>query len=864
MEAQLISAPETLKEILSEDHGSALAEHLIRIPGEPWALWRCVCVRSAGFPVKQVLELSSPECAAAADNLLNAQAKLQREQREAVAILIREFETADEAGRVALDKAIRRMKKGKPGALLNDNKEAERVVAAFTQARRQVDSAQTAFLQTFEDSLIKVSRTIQKTSRTKRFREAIIWQNREALHSGIEALLRMPLESTAQRSTRRQREHLVANYLQRYCTKNDTIGFFGPLGWARFVTEGEAVEVSPGPDLVVERNVYFEGWSLDALAAALAKNKNLQPWIAPRAFPFIYFDGEKLHLPFERPVKLPLTFASVLQACDGERTAKEIAADLLKDSSAGLRSEAEVYAVLETLRQKGVISWVLEVPWTLEFPEEQRLEENLRRLLVRIGDEGLRTRMLGALNELEAARVAVAQAAGDDEQLDRALEQLAETFTHLTGSAATRASGKTYAGRTLVYEDCRRDIDLKFGPEILKTLAGPLPLLLASARWFTHEVAATYGKVFRSVYRDLAETSGSPVVDAASFWLMAQPLLFDDKHRLVDTLIPEFQQRWEEILSIPAGLSHIEYDSAQLRSRVLAAFDAPKAGWPYARYHSPDLMIAAASDEAIRRGDYQLVLGELHVGMNTMGSFYFLSQHPAPEDLFRWLEFDIPEIRLVPVTPKTMVTSRNYPVFVSPKDLRLELSRDPSSVPHSKALAIGALVVEEVNGELSVRTRDHSLRFDILDPFADVLSALTINSLKLLRPARHTPRVSFDRLIVCRETWRFNPAEMEFAFEKQEAERFLAARRWARANSLPRFLFVKTPVEVKPTYLDCDSPTLIDMFAKMVRQSAAAGDTASLISMSEMIPNHEQTWLPDAEGHRYTSEFRIVAVDQDR
>jgi hypothetical protein len=25
---------------------------------------------------------------------------------------------------------------------------------------------------------------------------------------------------------------VIANYLQRYCLKNDTIGFYGPVGWA--------------------------------------------------------------------------------------------------------------------------------------------------------------------------------------------------------------------------------------------------------------------------------------------------------------------------------------------------------------------------------------------------------------------------------------------------------------------------------------------------------------------------------------------------------------------------------------------------------------------------------------------------------
>jgi hypothetical protein len=28
-----------------------------------------------------------------------------------------------------------------------------------------------------------------------------------------------------------------------------------------------------------------------------------------------------------------------------------------------------------------------------------------------------------------------------------------------------------------------------------------------------------------------------------------------------------------------------------------------------------------------------------------------------------------------------------------------------------------------------------------------------------------------------------------------------------------------------------------------------------------MLPRTDQTWLPDADGNTYTSEFRVVAVD---
>lgn len=67
-------------------------------------------------------------------------------------------------------------------------------------------------------------------------------------------------------SERQRREELVANYLQRYCVKNDSIGFFGPLCWARFADQEERIKAKPGAGLLETRGVYFEGWCIDALA----------------------------------------------------------------------------------------------------------------------------------------------------------------------------------------------------------------------------------------------------------------------------------------------------------------------------------------------------------------------------------------------------------------------------------------------------------------------------------------------------------------------------------------------------------------------------------------------------------------------
>ena len=99
------------------------------------------------------------------------------------------------------------------------------------------------------------------------------------------------------------------------------------------------------------------------------------------------------------------------------------------------------------------------IAWRLEVPVNIYPEQKLRRQLARIENEQLRNSAEAMLDELEQHRCNVEAAAGDQEALDQAIAQLEETFTRITGDTATRSSGKTYASRTLVYEDCRRAID---------------------------------------------------------------------------------------------------------------------------------------------------------------------------------------------------------------------------------------------------------------------------------------------------------------------------------------------------------------------------------------------------------------------
>ena len=781
------------------EHASTPA-HLIRLD-KKWALWRWVAVRGAGFPIVQVLELAAPRTAIAADAILETESALE-----------------DAGDRLELLKSD--------------------------------------FRESFKADALLISKAIKEVATSKAFREAVTWQNRHALHGSIDALLGMSERRDVGVRDRRRREEVVASYLQRYCAKNDTIGFFGPVGWAEMSTTGDPIQARPGPTILAQRDVYFEMWCIEELTQALTRDWKSREWIAPRRASYIDLVGTQLYLPARSAINLPITQAAALRACDGQRTAKEIAKGLIANPLTGIKNQAEAYALLEGLEQRGLIVWKLELPIEL-FPER-----SLRRHLERIDDEPVRHCALEALNEIELARDCVAKAAGDDQELDAAMATLESTFTRLTGSACTRSAGMMYAGRTLAYEDCRRDLELEIGPQVTASLAPPLCLLLTSTRWFAYQLANIARGWFDKLYAEISARTRSRTIDFTTFWYQLSPLLLSDRKEPLKAALLEVQKKWAQVLSWPAGVSRVEYTSEELRETVAAAFDSPRSAWNAAIYHSPDIMIAAESIDAIRSGDYQFVLGEIHATTNTVGTAVFVQHHPRPEELSRNFVLDRAEPRAVPLIPKSYwpsKSSRLMPVYASPQDFLIEFVPEPADVPQSQVIPFGSLIVEDHGQGPVVCSRDRKVQFDPLDLLTVTPTLSVGNDFKMLAPAKHLPRITIDRLVVHRETWSFGPAEIEFVEEKDEASRFLAARRWTRAQGIPRLAFVKSPIEGKPVFVDFDSPVYLNILSKMVRKARQAG--SSDFVFSEMLPTPEQCWLPDASGHQYASELRVIAVD---
>jgi hypothetical protein len=841
--------------------GAVRQSHLMPLHGTDWCAWTSAVLRGAGFPAEHVLRLAAAEVATLADALIEAEDQLRTARDAAFDAVRRVRALASE--RRALNKAKKQLVKMKPVDPLSlPDGEARALAAGYCAAHACVLALREQFRQAYATADEALDRTIRDAACAPLFREALIWQNRGAYHRAIEPVLARP--HGANSSGDRTHRMMVASYLQRYCLKNDTIGFFGPVGWIGLNPHATGITSHPGAGLVSARGVFFEVWCIDALCATLSGKESLLPWMAPRpvcrrfdaASGVVHVSGRV------DPIALTAGQVHVLQACDGWRTAEEIARALAASHASLFDGDAAVYAQLTALRRMNAIAWRFEVA------SGSRPEVELRRQLERITNEGLKTQALNALAELDRARGDVAAAAGNPEALDAALDRMDRIFTRMTGEIPTRRAGQTYAGRTLVFEDCRRDLALEIGADVVAEIGRPMSLLLRSARWLSGALAARYRTAFETIHARLAAASGSDDVAAADFLAAIQPLTKGNHNPVLQEVLGDFRQRWAGILAAifaehrtrNGGREphHVHCTSDEIRDRVEGAFPAQSTGWDLARTHTPDLMIAAESLDAIRRGEYSVVLGEFHIATNTLDSTTFLDQHPAADEILRSLSADMRQTRIV--IPRKR--GRGYLMSVLPDDYWVE-SDDRAACARSRALPVSRLVISREGGGLVVRTREGRPAFDVLQFFGRDLSIVIVNAFKkVIAGLNHVPRFTIDRLVVCRERWCFSAPAIAWAAVADATARFAAARRWARETGLSRSVFVKSPVEQKPFYVDFDSPIYVSMFGKMIRRTVEQHPVMSQVVVTEMLPSHEGMWLQDRDGRRYACELRIPMVDR--
>jgi hypothetical protein len=276
-------------------------------------------------------------------------------------------------------------------------------------------------------------------------------------------------------------------------------------------------------------------------------------------------------------------------------------------------------------------------------------------------------------------------------------------------------------------------------------------------------------------------------------------------------------------------------------------------------------MIAAASAAEVERGNFLLVLGEIHLGTNTMAGRCSVEQHPDPARLIAAEQADRGPQRIVLIEPKDHpnVTSRTNPppALVGPGQLYWTSGITDSMDPDESSVVMpgAAMSVIRRGGDLVVQVAPSATELDFFEVIADLMSGVVSDAFQPVAPAAHRPRITIDRFVLAREQWVFQVEDCRWAFVKDEQERYYLARRWRQENNLPERVFYRVPVELKPTAADFRSIVLINLFARHIRRTYAAGHAECTVT--EMLPDLDQLWLTDRQGRRYSSELRMVAYD---
>ncbi|HZD94909.1 MAG TPA: hypothetical protein VE133_11685, partial [Candidatus Sulfotelmatobacter sp.] len=462
------------------------------------------------------------------------------------------------------------------------------------------------------------------------------------------------------------------------------------------------------------------------------------------------------------------------------------------------------------------------------------------------------------LEKLDAARDAAKSAAGSPAQLNKALRQAEFVFEEITNTPGHRNPGATYGARTILYEDCRRGVDLRVAPELLQPIVPALSLLLKSLRWFMQSMAQEFCRLFHETHRELAAQSPERKIRLLDWWLYTEPKLLDAPS--VNEIEKLFKQRWAGILPAGSDDSVLQFESSALKKAADELFPVPGTGYYPVRYFCPDLMLAAKDVESIQRGELLYVLGEIHSGKNTLCHAALVEQHPDVQGLVAATEWDLSGACFKIITPQEVetTTARTSEAALRPGDFLVATTADSIAPSGHDSHPVGDLALQEQDRELYAVSHSSGRRFHILEAFSDVLFGFVMNKASWVQPARHVPRVLIDKLVIHRESWRFRKDELTFALEKDEAKRFLGARKWMATHKVPLKAFVRSASEVKPFYLDMDTPVLVEGLCRAIHQ---LGSPTEEISFSEMLPTSEQLWLRDAEGNLYTSELRFAVVD---
>ncbi|WP_257455711.1 lantibiotic dehydratase family protein [Archangium lipolyticum] len=752
-----------------------------------WTLGDVFVLRHAGFPFDWLEGLGFSE------SLRSEVAVLLEDERALVeAVRGAGGEDAARSAREALERGREPSLKPKYGP-------------GCQQALERYRSRRAALSARYTGERQELRRRLRERAAEPAIQEAVFFSN-PAMYENVWSRY-LEGEARPDNSEARRVERQVYTYLQRFCAKNETTSFFGPISYGECDGE-DGTDVRVVPSGSTRRRTFLTFWAVTELARAVGRERAVRPHLPLRINPIFKVEAGRAGC---APLKLEVALSP-----EAERLLGVLPTAPTLDAAA-----RELGVPVETV-ERWVVPLVKSAVVLLGLPfvaNDFATLESLREAVVALPASETRERWLSRLDELERLRAGF-EGAGLARR--RELLQTLETrFTEYTGKPARRGEGQVYSDRLILYEEASSPFRLKLGRRFSEEMAAKLSGGL--------ELSAAYGDRVQGSYRE-------QVRDALG-----------SEERPLDFLEYAVRLRPDQVAgSRFAPVPPILLDEDMSRARTLPE-DFLGTSKPGGRYALPDVCLAATGN------GYEVMCARVHHHLMLWSwlSAFYPDRARYESVAGQWLEREPAARGLVGLA----IRRRNKGFYVYPGRRLVYSVSDVLDVEQGALKPHEVKVLPTREGPVLVDGEGQRLSlymplddFNTYPPFAALAHPQVLHA-KLRTHGRHLPRLSIGGAVYQRERWELPTTTFS---QVSGMDLLLAVERERRASGWPRFVFMRSTTERKPYLIDTASPFALELLLYLSR-------AAEQLSVEEMYPAPEQLWLKDERG-RYTCEMRMQAV----
>lgn len=800
-------------------------------------------IRSTGFPFKWVNLLGAFDKNERLNNLLNC-----REDIDSANKVLLDFISSNNL--ISSRKIKNKIEVNQPISLNDFSKSIQPIIKDMLLKRNiLLDSFFDDFnlaSNDYDNELNRIRQQLFSFLRNNMIREAIYLSNPEALKR-IDSIVN---DSNFKVNSRiRQRLRLAWNYLQRFCAKNDTASFFGPIAWGEFGDKNMTkMEVNfKNGNWLAKRKTSFEYWVIDRFSAAINQDPQLRQFLPIRINYGCYFYNEKLYFPINKSIAPSKLGNNILNLLSDNSKNELTYGQLINRFCDCDESKRNTKNTVDFLIEKGVIDLGIRIPPGINSPELKlisALDALPSSSHVSLWSDRI-NKLIELKNQFEAgdlpARIEVNSKFG--------------SFFEKTNINTIRTQGKMYVGRFAVYEDCGRNLSIILGQEISISIKKDMEVIMNLYVWLANILSTYMQDQYYYIWSDMIK---GDIEEVDFIHFLNQVQLTDCVECVVNSVKPIIEKAWKCLIkeeSFENEYKLEKHDFVRLIN-LLCEYE-PRSKFLQKNnsvfIHSPDFMISANTVEAIKKGNYEVILGEVHPAVHTVSQPVAYPFCHKPKEILKEVS-DLLSNKTLVLADSPESYQRSHIDWLECSELwQVVLPGNVAKVPAERQIPAGRGKVVFEEGQLYFKDRKTGIVQDLLTLMPgdyhracfSLAGDVTGNCLPY--------RLRYNNIIFKRYSWSIATDNLpKFKRPGESLDSYLDWQKWAKENKMPRYVFVKSPSETKPFYVDFKNPLAIDLLSSLDNRS-------EILRFSEMKPSPEELWLEDERG-KYCCEFRTSVL----